>query len=117
MLSITLRTFLHICTLSHIIFHIVELQNGSLLVGGTARHDITVSPFHLARNRHHILGISLGTKQQLYSLIQLVAEHQLATPTVHTYSLDRINEMYKDLREAKVIGRAVIHMSPDANGN
>ena len=86
-------------------------------MGGTARHNISIPANQLSQNQYHVLGTSLGTKQHLITLTDLICKNKITPPIIHTYSVNTVNKMHKDLRNSAVIGRAVLSLSMEVNGN
>lgn len=76
-----------------------------LLVGYGGRLEIPTGD--LVFGGFNVVGVNTGTHSELAELVAL-AERGLVTVTTRTYPLDAIAEAMEDLREGRIVGRAVI---------
>ncbi len=76
------------------------------LLGGAG--EIPLPPVVL--NVHTIAGIHVGSLSQLQGLMELVKEHSIKPPPISTYSLKEGGQALEDLRDGRILGRAVLKM-------
>lgn len=77
-------------------------------MSGWSRPGCGHRPSHRSgRERDHGPGIAHRAHQELVELIEL-AERPQVRVTAHRYALDAIHEAMEDLREGRIVGRAIL---------
>jgi propanol-preferring alcohol dehydrogenase len=89
------------------------LKVGGTLVGAGmpafSEGSITLAPFQLVMNDLHIVGSLTGTVEDMKELVQLAVDGKVKTHVGRTAKLSELNEVFAEMKEGKIIGRAVIN--------
>ena len=86
------------------------LRRGGTMVicGRTAgdRSTFEVAPFFL--QHHRIVGSTMGTQNDLATLVDLLADGALEPPVGETYALEETGDAFDDMRERDAFGKLVV---------
>jgi len=83
-------------------------REGLILVGGNAMTEVPINLNALAAKQQSIVGIPRGTCAQLQELVDLVADKKVQTPSFTVHSLEDAKDVFEDLAENRLTGRAVL---------
>jgi len=84
------------------------VKGGKLIVVGLMGGEITISLPLIPSRAMTIQGSYVGGLQELRDLMALVREQHVAPPPISTRPLDEAQQVIDELREGRVIGRAVL---------
>lgn len=82
----------------------VVCRHGTLVVVGQPSGGITFDEAHFTSKDITVVGSLLGTCAEAEECMDLVVQHSIFVK-VHTYPLERINDMYADSHAADTVGR------------
>ena len=80
---------------------------GTLVCIGLANEDLPISPFQMIIRGINVAGSSVGTKQELTELMEMVTNGEVK-PTVHVYDFERLDTVLQMLKDNVVGGRFVV---------
>ncbi|XP_013391475.1 geraniol dehydrogenase 1 isoform X1 [Lingula anatina] len=86
-------------------------REGVVIVGGNCQFEISICLNTLAQNQQSIVGLHSGTVNQLRQLVELLTAQKVTPPTYATYPITQASQVFKDLNECKILGRAVLQVS------
>lgn len=85
-------------------------RGGRIVLVGETEDTLPISSFRMCVGELDILGSRSGGRQDTVEAIDLV-EKRVVTPFVsNRYPLEKINEAFAEMKEGKVLGRAVINL-------
>ena len=75
------------------------------LFGGSMELNLPMIPLR----GYTLTGAYTGTFQDLTELVELASDGKVRTVLDRTFALDQVNEALHDLKNGKIIGRAIIN--------
>lgn len=85
-------------------------RGGRIVLVGETEDTLPISSFRTCVGELDILGSRSGGRQDTVEAIDLV-EKRIVTPFVsNRYPLEKINEAFDEMKEGKILGRAVINL-------
>ncbi|XP_025086851.1 uncharacterized protein LOC112559715 isoform X1 [Pomacea canaliculata] len=89
-------------------------REGLILVGGNSMTEVSISLNALAAKQQSIVGIPKGNLNQLQELVNFVTEGKLSPPCYAVFPIEDANQVFDDLCECRITGRAVFRFSNTA---
>ncbi|KAL5007450.1 hypothetical protein ScPMuIL_016256 [Solemya velum] len=88
-------------------------REGLILVGGNSLSDVSINLNALAAKQQSIVGIPKGTISQLQELVTGVSEGKINPPCFSIHPVEDANQVFEDLAQCKITGRAVLSFGTD----
>jgi D-arabinose 1-dehydrogenase-like Zn-dependent alcohol dehydrogenase len=88
-------------------------NEGLLVVGGNSKYEVTFNLNTLAQRNQSVLGVSKGSRQQLMELVEFCAQGKLQPPKFTVYPVEEANDVFRQLSECKISGRAILEVCPE----
>ena len=85
----------------------IARRRGTVTLVGLPPGDFPTPIFEVVLKRVTIRGSIVGTRQDLAECIEMAAEGKVKA-TVSTEPLDKINDVFKRMKEGKIEGRVVL---------
>jgi propanol-preferring alcohol dehydrogenase len=82
-------------------------RGGRILAVALPNDNITIPINSFIRGENQLIGSFVGTRKDLQEALELAKLHKI-TCQVQKYKLEDINEIFEDLQNYKISGRAVI---------
>ncbi|MFX0126387.1 MAG: zinc-binding dehydrogenase, partial [Candidatus Hodarchaeota archaeon] len=90
------------------------LKRGGVLIAvglpALSEGSFSVNPFSFILKGLHITGSLVGTVEEMRELIQLAADGKVRTHVGRLAKLSEINEVFEELEQGKLVGRAILEI-------
>eukprot|EP00918_Siedleckia_nematoides_P012278 GHVU01026903.1.p1 GENE.GHVU01026903.1~~GHVU01026903.1.p1 ORF type:complete len:390 (+),score=15.06 GHVU01026903.1:239-1408(+) len=86
-------------------------EGGILVAGGNSKQDVSISLNSLTRNHQCVMGVPQGSKEQLVTLVKLIADGQVVPPCYYVFPVEEANIVFRRLSQCQINGRAVLRIS------
>lgn len=84
-------------------------QGGTfVLFGATAGDEVTINLREFFYGQYHLLGTTMGSREELHEMLSLVEAHNIKPVVGHTYPLAEIANAFQLLEENKQYGKIAI---------
>jgi len=85
-------------------------RKGTMALTGLPKGDFDLSIFHTVLNRHTLRGSIVGTRKDMEEAIAFAVEGKVKA-TVHTTTLENINQVFDDMKKGAIEGRMVLEIA------
>lgn len=92
-------------------------REGLILVGGNSTCETSISLNALAAKQQSIVGIPRGNLNQLMDLLKAVGDKQLEVPQFKVFPVEDANQVFEDLTECRLTGRAVFKFGSQSSAH
>jgi propanol-preferring alcohol dehydrogenase len=85
-------------------------RKGTMALTGLPKGDFDLSIFQTVLNRHTLRGSIVGTRKDMEEAIAFAVEGKVKA-TVHTTTLENINQVFDDMKKGAIEGRMVLEIA------
>jgi len=87
-------------------------KGGVLVVAGNCPYEVPICLRTMAKKQQTIMGVSIGSREQLQTIVELVASNQISTTDVRVFPVEEANKVFQRLNSCEITERVVLEVIP-----